>query len=326
MDKYDLEQLAQKGKNKIDVTRTTINRKLRDLSFSNVFLKQIAIHCGVALLCVILLCVVVGSIASLSCKNDMTELLTSTTMDIIDLKSQELSLSQDAAQIARTSVNAMVEANDNGFVDDSVIALYNITEQKVEYYMSLGLYSKSDRLNDWYQEQTENPGAEPIFSLPASLKEFADRHAGKDLVITSVRLVNNVLTPEIVDARRGRNVIETWTENDGLDPNRLLYTGDCPVFIAGVEGDNPLVGVIASHKFNGEHSKVFVDYDKSDWPAHTQVESRAFTVNNVEYEAHFIYTYAGLSPLALYLFIASGLIFGVAIVVSITQTKKIREF
>lgn len=326
MDKYDLEILKDKSKEKIQVTRTFINRKLKDLSLPTVLGKQLAIHCGVGALCIALLCVVVGTILNLSCKNDMVDLITSTTMEIIDAKSSNLSLSQDFAAVSKAGVEAMVEANDNGFVKDSVVVVYNVTEQKVDQYVSLAIYSKSDRLDEWYQEQTENPDAISIFSIPEGLIDFNNKHNSRTLVATKVNIANNVLIPEVIEARQGKRVIDTWNNSAHQDPNRTLIEGEFPIYLAGIPSDSYLLSVITSHDFNSENSKGFVVYNKSEWPNGIKVEAQAFSVAGTDYEAHLIYDYAGLRPLIGYIIFAGILIMGVAVVVSVSQTKKIREF
>ena len=325
MDKYDLEILKNKGKEKVEVTRTLINRKLEDLSLPTVLGKQLAIHCGVGALCIALLCVVVGTILNLSCRNDMVDLITATTMKVIDAKSSNLSLSQDFAAVSQAGAEAMVEANDNGVIKDSVVAVYNVTEQKIDQYVSLAIYSKSDRLNEWYQEQTENPDAIAIFSMPEGLIEF-NQENNRALVVTQISISNNVLMPEIVEARQGRHTIATWNNPTHQDPNRTLITGEFPIYMAGIPSDSYLLDIITSHKFNSENSKGFVVYDKSGWPRSIKIASQAFTVSGTDYEAHLIYDYAGLRPLIGYIIFAGVLIMGVAVVVSISQTKKIREF
>ena len=325
MDKYDLEQLAKKGKEKINITRTTINRKLKDLSFPTVFGKQLAIHCGAAVLCIVLLCVVLNIIVTLNCRNDMTDLITDTAMQLVNVQNQDFSLSQDAAHLDKHMQNANRTANDNGFISNSVCVLYNVTEQKVERYTSIGIQSNSDRLNEWYQEQTGDPQAEPILAFPISLREFAKKHDGKTLVITSVHLANYVLTPETVEVRSGRKVVDTWCETEGLNPNRLMFTGEFPVFISGVTEDDVLLDVIASHYFDSDNKNNLVQYDKSDWPSKIQIATKQFNVDNIDYEVSLIYQSAGLGPMLWFVILASFIIVGVAIAVSLIQTKKIRE-
>ena len=326
MDKYDLEILKNKGKEKVKVTRTLINRKLEDLSLPTVLGKQLAIHCGAGALCIALLCVVIGTILNLSCKNDMNDLITATTLEIIDVKSSNLSLSQDFAAVSEAGVKAMVEANDNGFVKDSVVVVYNVTEQKVDQYVSLGIHSKSDRLTEWYQEQTETPDAIAIFSIPEGLIDFYNEHQNRTFIVTQTHIANNVLIPEIIEARQGKRVIATWNNPAHQDPNRALMTGEFPVYLAGIPSDSYLLDVITSHGFNTENSQGFVVYDESAWPRGINISSQAFSVADTDYEAHLIYDYAGLRPLIGYIILASAIIMGVAVVVSITQTKKIREF
>ena len=326
MSKYDLEQLAQQGKDQINITRTRINRKLEDLSFSTVFGKQMLIHCGAAILCIILLCVIMSSILGLNCRNDTTEMVTDAAMNIVDIKNQKLSLSQDMAKINKEMLNASMQANENGFIDDSICVLYNITQQTVEKYTSVGIQSNSDRLDEWYQEQTGDLIAEPIFNLPKSLHEFTKRHEGKTLVITTVRFENNVLIPEVVEARAGKRLIDTWVENEGLDPNRLVFNNECPIIIAGAETDSPLLEVVASHQFEVNSKDASVNYDKSNWPSNIKIATKRFSANNMDYEVSLIYQYAGLRPIMLFIILASAIILGVAIVTSVVQTKKIREF
>lgn len=326
MDKYDLELLWKKGKAKANVTRARINRKLEDTSFSTVFGKQLAIHCSVAIICIIILCIVLSSMLGLNCRNDMNEMVTNTAMNLVKLKSQELSLTQDMAKTNKEMLNISIEANNNGFVLDSICVLYNTTQQSVEQYTAIGIQSQSDRLDEWYQEQTGDLTAEPVFSLPDTLREFAQTHHDKTLVITSVRLVNNVLTPEVVEARVGKRLIDTWTENVGFDPNRLLFNNDCPIVVAGAQEDSPLLNVIASHSFISDAKNNNVVYDESQWPNNIRIATKQFSVDNTDYEVSLIYQYAGLQPIIWFVILASCTIMGVAIIVSLTQTKKIRAF
>lgn len=325
MDKYDLEQLAQKGKEKINISRTRINRKLEDLSFPAVFSKQLAIHCGAAILCVILLCVILSGIINLNCRNDMTDLVTDAAMEIINIKNQDFSLSQDAAHLNKNMQETIRTANDNGFISDSVCVLYNLTEQKIERYSSFNIESNSDRLNEWYQEQTGDANAEPIFAIPHSLREFIDKYEGKNFVITSAHLINYVVTPEVVEVRSGRRVIDTWSETEGLNPSRAILTAECPVFIAGVKEDNVLLNVITSHYFDSNNKNNPVQYDKTEWPNKIHIATKQFAVDNIDYEISLIYQSAGLGPIMWFIVLASITIVGVAVIVSLTQTKKIRN-
>ena len=326
MDKYDLKVLWNKGKAKADITRTRINRKLEDTSFSTVFGKQLTIHCGVAIICIALMCSVCGTILNLQIRNDMNDMITDTAMALVDVKSQDLSITQDMAKANREMSSINIKANNNGFVYDSVCVLYNITNQSVEQYTSIGIQSQSDRLNEWYQEQTGDAKAEPVFKLPESLQEFAEVHKNKNLVATSLRLVNNVVIPETVEARVGKNLIDVWSETEGLDPNRLILKDDCPILITGIKADSPLLGVIASHKFVSDSKNNNVIYDEAQWPANIHIATKQFSINNVDYEVSLIYEYAGLRPIAGFLVLASAIILGVAIITSLVQTKKIREF
>lgn len=326
MDKYDLEILKNKGKEKIKVTRTFINRKLEDLSLPTVLSKQLLIHCGVALLCIVLLCVVMGTIIGLSCSNDVVDLITNTTMEFIDIKNQKLTLAQDYAHIGQSSINTMLVANDNGFIDNSVVVLFNTNEQKIDYYASETILSKSDRLDEWYQEQTQDTQAVSIFSIPKGLTDFAEEHSNRDLCITAVSLTNNVLIPEKVEARQGKRIIAEWTNQDAQNPNRPYLEGEFRIALAGITADDPLLAAITAHKYNLENSIGVVEYDKSQWDNNVKVASKAFTVNGVNYEAHLVYEYAGLRPLTGYIIFASLILMGVAVIVSLSQTKKIREF
>ena len=326
MDKFDLELFAQKSKNKINVTRTLINRKLEDLSFSTVFGKQMAIHCGAAVLCIVLLCVILSSIVNLNCRNDMNELITNTAMEIVNVKNQDMTISQDIAHINKHMITASITANDNGFIDNSVCVLYNTTTQSVEKYTAICIQNKSDRLAEWYQEGTGNLNAEPIFALPDTLRLFAKEHQNKTLVITSVRLANNVLTPEVVEARSGRKIVAEWSETEGLDPNRMIITGEFPIIIAGVEAEDEILNVITSHSFEGDVKNNAVTYDKSQWPNNIRIATKQFSANGANYEVSLIYEYAGLRPVSWFIVFASIVILGVAIITSLVQTKKIREF
>ena len=326
MDKYDLELLLKKGKAKANITRTHINRKLEDTSFSTVFGKQLAIHCSVAVICIIILCVVLSSLLSLNCRNDMNEMITNAAMNLVKIKSQDLSITQDTAKTQKEMLGVSIEANQNGFIQDSVCVLYNITNQSVAHYTALGIQSQSDRLNDWYQEQTGDLTAEPVFNLPETLREFAQTHTDKTLVMTSVRLVNNVLTPEVVEARIGKRLIDTWTENVGQDPNRVLFNDDCPILIAGTPTDSWLLGIIESHQFISDAKNHNVSYNKSQWPNNIRIATKQFSVDNTDYEVSLLYSYAGLQPIMWFIILSGIAIVGVAIIVSLTQTKKIREF
>ena len=99
-----------------------------------------------------------------------------------------------------------------------------------------------------------------------------------------------------------------------------------PIIIAGIESDSPLLDVVASHQFEVDSKDASVNYDKSNWPSNIKVATKRFSANNMDYEVSLIYQYAGLRPIMLFIILASAIILGVAIITSLVQTKKIREF
>lgn len=326
MDKYDIIRVFQKQKDRLNTTRITIDRQLKDMSFSNIFIKQLAMYCGAALLCVVFLCVIVSMIAGLNCTSDMKELLAATALSVSATKNDDMSIAQETAHIDKHILSSVQIANNNGFINDSIVVLYNTTQQTIDNYSSVAILTESDRLNEWYQQQTGVQDALPIFILPDSLREFASDNNKCQLSIKSLRFVNNALTPEIVEAKKDKRVVATWTETDGLDPNRIKYEEDVECFVVGSDADSKMLSAISNYTFVSTMDGHVVEYNTKELPHNAKVLSQIFTANGETYEIDLVYLYAGIQPVLWYIILSTILLLGIAVFVALIQTKKIRSF
>ena len=324
MDKYDIKEKWGEVKDVLNDGKVVINRRLKDMSFSSIFIKKFSVNGIVALvICLALLCAI-GFVANYTCTNEIQAIATNTAMEINKFKTSNQSLTQGDVKIHNAVLDAYTATQENPLVNDCAVALYDLTNRKTEQYSSPALRIDDKNATKWYCDILNDNTAAPILYIDSNLKDFIKEHDGKDFVITKMSVVNKIITPETVEARGGLKT-ETWTSKEWVPEDREVWEQEVPVRYVGNDLYSPYMMAFQNLSFESSLEGINVKYDKEALPNRAKVVSQQFTINETNYQVDIVYDYAGLSAMFWYMFIIVVLIFGAAVLVTSLQTRKERD-
>lgn len=269
----------------VSVKKTVV----KDISFANIFWRKFAIRLAVLLLVSILLFTVGQTITMSIVQDKVDSILTKTSFSLAQLADMNIAEDKMTTMTNITLSSAQEELDDIGFVVDSSLSMYNLSElQLVAQSFEIPVVD-SDELITWWRGQTNIEVGLPIIYLNDAMKTFCDNHAEDHVYIKKVYCLNSLLFPsELVAKNKDGEELEVIEDAIPTISNQYPKVTPIELEIIGNEVGDTIYGLMYDFRFQRESptesDSMTVMYADEIVGDKVELLTRTFMINDTEYQ------------------------------------------
>ena len=261
------------------------SKSINDVSFSNIFWKQLAIRLFVmAIISAIIIYCAQWIVVDL-CQQGVDGVLSEVSLSLAQLEDMEMS--KDKTQtVANTLLSkAQDDLNANPCVLESSLSLYNLGNRELAAKSYKIPIIESDEIVEWWKDQAGTEDGLPKISLSDDMIEFCNTYADKEIYVERLYCLNSILFPTQIVAKDANGTkLETC---EALTPSTVTEKVTmAPIRIVGNSSEDAIYSLMSDYILRRDEitKEVIVSYNSSFEHQPIELISQNFTINGIDYQ------------------------------------------